>query len=237
MDLVAKKNSENISKLFDNISAKYDFLNHFLSLNIDKRWRKKLINLLYQDKAVNSVLDVATGTGDLAIAALIRNPNVKITGIDVSSKMMELGTEKVSRLKMDDKIKFIQCPAEKIPFPENSFDAVMVAFGVRNFENLEQGISEMRRVLKPSGNMYILEFSKPHGFLKPIYFFYFKYVLPLLGRIISKDKIAYKYLFESVENFPDSNDFAAFLFRNKMLNVRKIRLNGGIATIYVGGKN
>jgi demethylmenaquinone methyltransferase/2-methoxy-6-polyprenyl-1,4-benzoquinol methylase len=236
MDLASSRKNTEISKLFDDISPNYDFLNHFLSFNIDKRWRKKVIHLLKSENNVSSILDVATGTGDLAIEAFKQIPYVKIVGMDVSSKMMEIAAEKVAKLNFSDRFEFVNSPAESIPYPENSFDAIMVAFGVRNFENLEQGIREMKRVLKSTGRIYILEFSKPHGFMKPFYFFYFRFVLPVLGRLISKHKSAYRYLYESVKNFPDSSDFVNDLVQLGIINVRKIRLHGGIATIYTGSK-
>lgn len=236
MDLAEKRKNAEIGKLFDEISQNYDFLNHFLSANIDKVWRKKLIRLLKAGNNVNTILDVATGTGDLAIEARKQIPEVRITGIDVSAKMMEIAREKVTRLKISDKFEFKQSSAESIPYSDNTFDAVMVAFGVRNFENLNKGITEMKRVLKSGGHIYILEFSKPHGIMKPFYFFYFRFILPLLGRIVSKHKNAYRYLYESVKNFPDSSDFVEHLTSLDIINVKKIRLNGGIATIYIGSK-
>ena len=170
--------------MFDNIAGNYDFLNHFLSMGIDIYWRKKLVKRLTK-QAPKNILDVATGTGDLAIAMLKATPD-KITGIDISNGMLEIGRKKIKEKGLEDKISLQQADSENLPFEDNDFDAVCVSFGARNFENLEKGLSEMFRVLKPGGKLYILEFSQPDIFpFKQIYQFYFRYILPLLGKIIS----------------------------------------------------
>jgi demethylmenaquinone methyltransferase/2-methoxy-6-polyprenyl-1,4-benzoquinol methylase len=226
---------EQVAKMFDNISHRYDFLNHFLSLGIDKLWRKKAINLL---KAANPrlILDVATGTGDFALQALVINPD-KVIGIDISEGMLEMGRKKIKRLDLDQKVELFQGDSENIPFEENKFDAVTVAFGVRNFENLEKGLSEIFRVLKPGAKLVVLEFSRPKGFpFKQIYNIYFKAVLPRIGRMISKDSAAYTYLPESVEAFPDGSDFLGILKKIGFKDTACKPLTFGISSIYTGQK-
>ena len=233
--LLEQKKNEDVSKLFDEISPKYDFLNHFLSFGIDKIWRKKLIKLVRNEKP-SRILDVATGTADLAIYAARYIENTHISGIDISKKMLEVGEQKIKLLNLHPRIELIQVPAEKITFPDNTFDAAMVAFGVRNFENLEGGISEMLRVIKPGKRLFILEFSKPRGVMKPLYMFYFKVMLPLFGRIISRNKLAYSYLRDSVIEFPHDQAFLDIMKKCGCTNTYQRRLTGGIATIYVGQK-
>ena len=188
--------------MFNNISHRYDFLNHFLSMGIDKGWRKKAIRLLgpLQPKLM---LDVATGTGDFAIQALVLNPQ-KVIGVDISEGMLDVGRKKLRERNLNEKVELLKGDSENLQFEENKFDAVTVGFGVRNFENLEKGLAEIRRVLKPGGVLVVLEFSRPKTFpFRQLYNFYFKAILPKLGRLISKDKSAYTYLPESVEAFPD----------------------------------
>jgi demethylmenaquinone methyltransferase / 2-methoxy-6-polyprenyl-1,4-benzoquinol methylase len=199
-----------VAKMFNNISRQYDFLNHFLSLGIDRGWRKRAIALL---KHLNPqyVLDVATGTGDFAIQALVLNP-VKVTGVDISEGMLEVGRKKVQRRGLSSKVELLKGDSENLGFEENKFDAVTVGFGVRNFENLEKGLGEIRRVMRPGAMLVVLEFSRPkRSPFRQIYNFYFKTILPKLGRLISKDKSAYTYLPESVELFPDGQDFENIL--------------------------
>lgn len=226
---------EQVAKMFDNISQKYDFLNHFLSLGIDKGWRKKAIKML-QPLRPKQLLDVATGTGDFAIEALKLNPD-KITGIDISNGMLDMGRKKMKARGFSDKIELLSGDSENIPFANGFFDAVTVAFGVRNFENLEKGLQEINRVLKPGGMIVVLEFSKPQKFpFKTLYNFYFKFVLPKVGRLISKDKAAYTYLPESVAAFPDGEHFLNVL-RKAGFNQTKCRsLTFGISSIYTGVK-
>jgi demethylmenaquinone methyltransferase / 2-methoxy-6-polyprenyl-1,4-benzoquinol methylase len=233
-DKSAKK--EQVAKMFDNISHRYDFLNHFLSLGIDKGWRKKAIRLLQSHKPA-LILDVATGTGDFAIQALTLNPQ-QIIGIDISEGMLEVGRKKLKGQKLDGKIELHKGDSENIPFEENKFDAVTVAFGVRNFENLEKGLQEIRRVLKPGGKVVILEFSRPGGFpMKQLYNFYFKAILPKVGRLVSSDKSAYTYLPESVEAFPDGADFLQILKNVGFKNTECKALTFGISSIYSATKS
>lgn len=221
--------------MFDNISGNYDFLNHFLSLGIDITWRRKAIKLL-KSIAPQQILDVATGTGDFAIEALKLNP-VKVTGVDISEGMLEVGRVKMKERKLDDRIELHYGDSEKLPFEENKFDAVIVAFGVRNFENLENGLAEMLRVVKPGGKVVVLEFSKPHKFpFKQLYRFYFKFVLPKIGRWVSKDSSAYTYLPESVEAFPDGDGFIKILNRLGYKDTSCKPLTFGISSLYIGTK-
>jgi demethylmenaquinone methyltransferase/2-methoxy-6-polyprenyl-1,4-benzoquinol methylase len=226
---------QQVEEMFDNISKKYDFLNHFLSMGIDVLWRKKAIKMLkpYQPKII---LDVATGTGDFAIESMVLNPE-KVIGIDLSEGMLSVGREKLKKKKLDSVIELLKGDSENLPFNDNYFDAYTVGFGVRNFENLEKGLSEMLRVLKPKGQAVILEFSKPKKFpVKQLYNFYFKYILPGIGNTISKDKAAYTYLPESVIAFPEGDDFLAILRKTGYTNVSAHPLLFGIATIYRGEK-
>ena len=223
-----------VERMFDNISSNYDFLNHFLSAGVDRSWRKNLITML---KKPISILDIATGTGDLAIMAAKRIPEAKITGIDLSNGMLEIGRKKIENFSMTKKIQMLQADSENLPFNDNNFDAIIVAFGVRNFENLLKGLQEANRVLKPGGNMYILEFSRPKNFFFRIVFnFYFRYLLPFIGSITSKDKNAYKYLFDSVQAFPSYGDFLKFMenagFTSNNYHIQSL----GICSIYHGKK-
>lgn len=226
---------ENVREMFNDISPKYDFLNHFLSFGIDFLWRKRLVGMLAEIKPT-SVLDVACGTGDVALAVAKLNPE-KIIGIDISEKMLEIGRTKIIRSNLEKMISFGKGDAEHIPYSDNSFDAVTVAFGVRNFENLETGLSEMRRVLRPKGRMLILEFSHPASFpMKQLYGFYSRYVIPFFGRIISGNSRAYTYLPESVAAFPSGNDFLTILDSLGLHHTNQVRLSWGIASIYVAEK-
>ena len=226
---------EQVAQMFNNISKRYDFLNHFLSLGIDIMWRKKAIKMLKQDQP-KQILDIATGTGDFAIEALALNPE-KVIGVDISEGMLEVGRKKMKEKKYDDRIELRSGDSEGLLFDDNKFDAVIVAFGVRNFENLEKGLTDMYRVLKPGGKVVVLEFSKPTAFpFKQLYQFYFKYILPSVGRLISKDQAAYTYLPDSVRNFPDGKDFLNILDRIGFLNTQCRPLTLGISSIYVGSK-
>jgi len=226
---------ENVRNMFNNIAGKYDFLNHFLSMNIDHLWRRKVVKILSKHKH-DSILDVATGTADLAIAAIKLHPT-SITGIDISDEMLKIGREKLINKKMDAIIKLQTADSENLPFDNDSFDACMVAFGVRNFEDLNKGLSEMYRVIKPNGVVVILEFSKPKSFpVKQIYGFYFKNILPILGKMISKDNFAYTYLPDSVSKFPEGNDFVSTLKTIGFKELKRVPLTFGIATIYHGIK-
>lgn len=224
-----------VAKMFDNISPKYDFLNHFLSLGIDIYWRKRAIKLLKSHNP-SHILDVATGTGDFAIAALKANPQ-KITGVDISAGMLEVGKEKIKKKGLDNIISLELGDSEKLAYEDNYFDAVIVSFGVRNFENLEKGLQDIYRVTKPNGKVVILEFSKPKKFpFKQVYNFYFKYILPTIGKVVSKDQAAYTYLPESVQSFPDGNDFVNILNNTGFNHTKCIPLTFGISSIYTGTK-
>jgi len=226
---------EQVAKMFNSISGNYDFLNHFLSLGIDITWRKKAIKLL-QTSQPKLILDVATGTGDFAIEALKVNPD-KVIGIDISEGMLEVGRKKMKDRNLSDKIELQLGDSENLPFEENKFDALIVAFGVRNFENLEKGLSEMLRVVKPGGTVVILEFSRPRQFpFKQFYNFYFKFILPKIGRIVSSDKSAYTYLPESVQAFPDGDQFIHLLSRLGYKNTACKPLTFGISSLYTGTK-
>lgn len=233
--MVAPSKKEVVREMFDDISPKYDFLNHFLSMGIDRAWRKKLVRLLGERKP-STVLDVATGTGDLAIAISSLKPQ-KIVGIDISEKMMEIGRKKLIEKGLGHIISLQAADAEKIPYSDNSFEAITVAFGVRNFEHLELGLTEMRRVLRPGGIMLILEFSHPESFpMKQLYAVYSRFFIPLMGKLISGNSKAYSYLPESVAAFPSGKHFLDILVKSGMKNTGQIILSGGIASIYLGEK-
>lgn len=220
-----------VEEMFDNISPKYDLLNHILSANIDKIWRKRVIRMLAKHHP-SEILDIATGTADFAIAAT-KISNSKITGIDISEGMLEIGQKKISRLKLEKKIELIKADSENLPFSDNQFDAAIAGFGVRNFESLNAGLKEVLRVIKPGGVFFILEFSKPVKTpLKQLYQFYFLKILPFVGGLISKNKNAYTYLPESVNEFPDGHDFLTILADVGFVENRFYTQTFGIATIY-----
>lgn len=220
--------AEQIREMFDKIAPRYDLLNHLLSLGIDRGWRKRLVSSASRSNP-QSILDVATGTGDLALM-LRRQTSATITGVDISTGMLEVGRAKAAGL---DRITFASADAENLPMPDASFDTVTAAFGVRNFENLERGMTEMCRVLKPEGELYVLEFAMPEKkLLGKLYRFYFRSVLPKVGRMISGDSRAYTYLPESVGEFPYGTRFAELLTRCGFRNVEMQELMGGIAIIY-----
>ena len=227
---------EQVAQMFNNIARRYDFLNHFLSLGIDKIWRKKAIRNLHGIPSNPVILDVATGTGDLAIAALKLNPE-KVIGIDISLEMLNIGIEKIKKKKLDHIIELKKGDSENLEFESNSFDGLTVAFGVRNYENLNKGLSEMYRVIKENGKLVVLEFSKPRAFpVKQIYNFYFRYILPGIGKFISKDSSAYTYLPESVNQFPERESFVTELEKVGFKNTTFETLSFGIATLYVAKK-
>jgi len=226
---------QQVAQMFDNISPRYDLLNHLLSLGIDILWRKKAIKLL-QHQQTKLILDVATGTGDFAIEALALNPD-KVIGVDISSGMLEFGRKKLRRLKLEEKIELQLGDSEKLQFQDNKFDAVIVAFGVRNFEHLEKGLADMFRVLKPGGNVVIIEFSQPRLFpFKQIFSFYFNTILPIIGKTISNDGSAYTYLPESVMAFPQGEEFLRILNNIGFINTQVVPLTFGISSIYRGSK-
>ena len=239
MDVVPYKDSlskkDQVAKMFNNISGRYDFLNQLLSLGIDKMWRKRAIGVLEPLKP-KILLDVATGTGEFALEALKLNPD-KIYGIDIADGMLDIGRKKILAKKVNATVELLHGDSENIPFGENKFDAATVAFGVRNFENLKRGLSEILRVLKPGGMVVILEFSKPTSFpFKQIYNFYFRFILPRIGSMVSHDKAAYTYLPKSVEAFPDGEDFLRILHDVGFKNTQCSSLTFGISSIYIGTK-
>ena len=223
-----------VEDMFDNIAPKYDLLNHVLSMKIDVLWRNKLVNMLKKDQP-GLVLDVATGTGDLAIAVQ-KGTNADVVGLDLSQQMLNVGIEKIRKQNLDGKISMQKGDAEQLPFEDNKFDGVTVAFGVRNFENLEKGLAELRRVVKENKSIYILEFSKVEGFLGPFYMFYFKNILPAIGRLISIDNRAYTYLPDSVNAFPFGEKMRQILLDTGFKKVEYKKLSLGIATIYKATK-
>lgn len=227
---------DQVRNMFNRIAGNYDFLNHFLSLGIDVYWRKRLVKLLKR-KQPKTVLDIATGTGDLAIAISKRLPEARIIGADISEKMLEVGQKKIVKKRLQERILLEEGDSEALKYEDEYFDAVTVAFGVRNYENLDHGLKEMYRVTKKEGQVFILEFSKPTAFpIKQIYNFYFKTILPLLGKGVSKDQSAYTYLPESVQSFPDGTDFLDHLKKVGYKNVKSSTLSFGIASIYSGTK-
>ena len=230
-----KGKKDQVAEMFDNIAPRYDFLNHFLSFGIDKLWRRKAIGLLMK-YSPSCILDVATGTGDFAIESL-KTGAQKVIGVDISEEMLLVGRAKIKALGIDHRIILQQGDSEALEFSSNLFDAVIIAFGVRNFENLSKGIDELFRVLKPGAIVCILEFSKPKQFpVKQMYGFYSFYILPFLGRLFSKDKSAYRYLPESVEQFPDGEAFLTILKQSGFTSTKQHRQTFGVATIYTGVK-
>ena len=227
---------EQVADMFNNISKTYDFLNHFLSLGIDVIWRKIAINELKDDHP-RSILDVATGTGDFAFEALgILKPD-KIIGVDISQGMLDIAQQKINKRNLNQRFEVKLGDSEKLPFEMNEFDAVTVAYGVRNFENLEWGLADIYRVLKPGGKAVILEFSKPRVFpVKQFYRFYFNYITPGIGKLFSKDARAYTYLPESVAAFPDGKTFTALMDKAGYKNTKCRPLAFGICSIYTGVK-
>ncbi|HLF33512.1 MAG TPA: bifunctional demethylmenaquinone methyltransferase/2-methoxy-6-polyprenyl-1,4-benzoquinol methylase UbiE [Cyclobacteriaceae bacterium] len=226
---------QQVAAMFNNISHRYDLLNHLLSMGIDIRWRKKAIRLMKPHNP-KLILDVATGTGDFAIEALSLGPD-KVTGVDIADGMLARGREKLGRLGLKDKIELLHGDSEELAFPDNKFDSVIVAFGVRNFENLRKGLSEMFRVIRPGGIAVIVEFSKPGKFpFKQVYNFYFRHVLPRVGRVISKDRSAYSYLPASVMAFPDGEQFIDILSSTGFKEIKCYPLTFGISSIYIGYK-
>lgn len=226
---------EQVADMFNNIAGKYDFLNHFLSLGIDKGWRKKAIAEIAKVNP-KAILDVATGTGDLAIAASKLNPD-KIIGIDIAAQMLDVGRQKLKEKGLNELITMQVGDSEALPFADNSFDAITCAYGVRNFENLESGLKEMCRVLRPGGKLAILEFSHPKQFpVKQGYQFYFKYILPTLGKLVSKHSTAYSYLPESVMAFPEGQRFCEILAQCGFKEPKARPLTFGITTLYTATK-
>lgn len=228
---------EQVSSMFNNIAKYYDFLNRFLSLGIDRSWRKKAIREITQSSP-QTILDVATGTADLALEAKKQIPDCQIKGVDISIKMLDIGREKIDQRNLSDAIELLEGDSENLPFEDNKFDAAIVAFGVRNFANVKAGLEEMTRVLKPNAKMVVLEFSRPRLFpFRQLFNIYFKYILPLIGKITSKDKKAYQYLYDSVQAFPEGQDFLDLLTDIGLKETTCKPLSLGICSIYTGIKS
>jgi demethylmenaquinone methyltransferase / 2-methoxy-6-polyprenyl-1,4-benzoquinol methylase len=226
---------EQVADMFDNIAFRYDLLNSLLSFGTHKGWRRKCVKKLVSLKP-KQILDVATGTGDFAIACIKLDPE-RIIGIDISEGMMKFGREKLKKLNLDERIELKLGNAETVDFPDNSFDAITVGFGVRNFENLEKGLTNLNRVLRPGGKIVILEFSYPRKFpVKQFYNFYFTYITPLIGKMVSKDTRAYSYLQESVKAFPNNENFVAVMQKCGFKNASFKTLSFGVAAIYEATK-
>lgn len=222
--------------MFNDIAPRYDFLNHLLSLNIDKIWRRKTVKEILSDHP-QTILDIATGTADLAILLAKKSDTTTVTGIDMAEKMLEIGKEKINSLNFSNRITLTQGDALNTPFPDNSFDAVACAFGVRNFSDRLKGLEEMYRVAKPGGKTVILEFSLPQTVpFKQLYKLYFSNILPKIGRVFSKNKTAYTYLPNSVNTFPAPDTFMEMMQKAGFVRPQKKKLSLGIATIYTGHK-
>jgi len=233
--LAEKSKKEQVAMMFDNISPKYDFLNRLLSFRIDVLWRNAAIRILKTAKPSN-LLDVATGTGDFAIAALKAGPK-KVVGVDISEGMLEFGRKKLTAMNLDDRISLYWGDSEDLKFDDNSFDAATVAFGVRNFENLLQGMKEICRVTSPGAVTIVLEFSKVKSFpMKQLYGIYSRYIMPNVGKWISKDSSAYSYLPESIAAFPEREKFIKVMNEAGFINTYYKEQTFGICCIYVGYK-
>lgn len=231
-----KDKRELVESMFDSIAWRYDFLNHFLSFGIDHLWRRRAVRIISQSYKNPNILDVATGTGDLAIAAMKLEP-VRIIGIDISEGMLRIGKAKIEKKGYSGKIDLIRADSENIPFEDDLFDVAMVAFGVRNFADPLKGLKEMRRVIRNNGMILVLEFSKPSAFpFRSVYNFYFRNILPFFGRLFSKDKSAYNYLPDSVGRFPDNQEFLKLLSDAGFTDASQVKLTGGVASIYTGIK-
>ena len=233
-DKASKKTQ--VAAMFDSIAGRYDFMNRFLSVGIDVYWRKKALNYIRKYVSKPAVLDVATGTGDFAIQSLSLNPR-KVVGVDISEGMLRMGREKLKRKGLDERIKLLKGDSEKLNFEDNSFDVVTVAFGVRNFENLEAGLSEIRRVLAPGGRVLILEFSKVKSpLIRFFYNFYFNVLTPLWGKLLARNREAYSYLPASVDAFPSGRAFTDILEKLNYKSVRCIPFTFGVCSAYIGEK-
>ncbi len=225
-----------VKQMFDSISRRYDFLNHFLTLGIDKSWRTKAIKTVNKDGSVQYLLDIATGTGDLAFEAMKQNiPDV--LGLDLSPGMLEIARDKAKKNTIQGNVEFVEGDSENLPFNDNTFDAVTVGYGVRNFENMELGLKEILRVLKPKGRLVVLELSKPEKTpIKQIYHLYFHFILPSIGKLVSRSQNAYSYLPESVDNFPYGSRFLDLLHTCGYHKSHLTPLMMGISTIYYAEK-
>ena len=226
---------EQVAKMFDNISEDYDGLNRVISLGIDVSWRKKVVKLVGENNPQH-ILDIATGTGDLALMMAKLNPQ-RIVGLDISAGMLAVGKQKIAKANLSDKIEMIVGDSENMPFDDNTFDAITVSFGVRNFENLDKGLTEIFRVLKPGGKFVVLETSNPTKFpFKQGYKFYTNFILPIIGKLFSKDKVAYSYLSESANSFPFGEAFNNILQKNGFNNAKNLPVTFGVASIYTALK-
>lgn len=226
---------EQVAKMFDAISENYDGLNRVISLGIDVSWRKKVVQLVGENSS-KQILDIATGTGDLALMMASLNPD-KIVGLDISAGMLDVGRQKIAKANLTNTIEMMVGDSENMPFENDTFDAITVSFGVRNFENLNKGLTEINRVLKPNGKLVILETSNPTKFpFKQGYKIYTSLILPVIGKIFSKDKIAYSYLSESANSFPFGKAFNNILEKNRFKNVKNIPVTFGVASIYIASK-
>ncbi|GIV59311.1 bifunctional demethylmenaquinone methyltransferase/2-methoxy-6-polyprenyl-1,4-benzoquinol methylase UbiE [Rhodocaloribacter litoris] len=224
---------EEVQAMFDAIAPRYDLLNRILSFGIDRRWRRQAVAMLREHQP-RRILDVATGTADLAIEALSLDPE-KVVGVDISDEMLRIGQEKIERLGLADRITLRKGDAERLPFSDSQFDAVLVAFGVRNFENLEQGLRQIARVLRPGGVLVVLEFSRPRRFpVKQLYRFYARHILPRVGRSLSRNEGAYQYLPDSIAAFPDGPHFLDIMEKAGFKDLRWKPLTFGIASLYKG---
>lgn len=236
-DEVQESKKGQVSKMFNKIAPHYDFLNHLLSLGIDRQWRKKAIAELADHRPLDLVIDIATGTADVAIEMAKTLRPTKIIGVDIAQEMLDIGDKKILNKELQEIISLELGDSEALRFSDNEADAVTVAFGVRNFENVPKGLSEIYRVLKPGGKFVVLEFSKPTIFpLKQGYNTYFKYILPFIGRITSKDPKAYTYLYESVQAFPDGKGFTQLLENEGFKDTKWRSLTLGICSIYTAIK-
>lgn len=227
---------QQVEQMFNNISTNYDNLNRVISFGIDVEWRKKVVELV-REKIPKNILDVATGTGDLAIKLAKKTNAVEIIGLDISEGMLEVGRKKIEKEGLSKKVEMMLGDSEALPFSDNSFDAITVAFGVRNFENLEQGLSEILRVLKPKGIFVVLETSVPTKFpFKQGYNIYTKNILPLIGKLFSKDENAYAYLSKSAAAFPHGKNFNNILNKIGFTTIQNMPQTMGVATIYSASK-
>jgi len=230
-----KSKKEEVAEMFNNISPSYDFLNRFLSMGVDTGWRKKTVNAV-SELMPKRILDVATGTGDLAIA-MSRTTATEIVGCDISEGMMEVGRKKVAKKGLSNLIKFKLGDSEGLPFEDNSFDAATIAFGIRNFQNPQQGLEDIYRVLRPGGKVFVLEFSNPEEFPgKQFFNFHFKFIMPFWGRLISKDSSAYSYLPDSIRAFPHGKAFLDLMAAAGFHNNTAKKFTFGVASLYIGEK-
>lgn len=228
---------EQIRDMFDHIAPRYDMLNHVLSLGIDKGWRRKTVKMVSRENP-SQILDLATGTGDMAVSLAKKCPDAVITGADLSENMLKIAGDKVAGKGLSDRVRLVTAEAEALPFGDGTFDAVTISFGIRNFHDIPQSLKEMHRVLKPEGKLYILEFSTPRSkIFGSIYRFYFHRILPFIGGLVSKDKSAYKYLPDSVGEFPSPGAFCGMISENGFKNCNARSLTTGVAYIYTGTRN